>query len=1047
MGNHLVSLEHEILAYWKEKKLFKASLDQNKDNPPWIFYDGPPFATGTPHHGHILASTIKDTLGRYHSQNARLVERRFGWDCHSVPIEHEINKQLGLTSEQALKKLGIEGYNHECRGIVQRYTDLWQQTIERIGRWVDMDNDYKTMDPNFMESVWWVFKQLWEKDLVYQSIKVVPFSTALGTGLSNFEASSNYQNIQDPSIIVLVVDQQDPNLHYAIWTTTPWTLPSNLLICVNPNEDYVTLQEKNSDRKIVIAQARMGQFPQIDQFEIIDKITGKSLVGKTYQPLFDYFKTATDHEPVFRIVADDYVTMSDGTGMVHQAPAFGEDDLRIAKDNQINYHPCPIDDAGKFNADIPELKGLYFKDADKLIIKMLKDQNRLYDHHVIEHSYPFCPRSDTPLIYKAIPSWFIRVTAIKDRLIENCDTINWQPSHIKSGRFGEWLNNCRDWAVSRNLSWGNPIPIWVNDQTKKTICIGSVEELRQYSKIRVKDLHREHVDTITFSIPGEPGIYHRVEETLDCWFEAGSMPYAQHHYPFSNKKELSSMFPADFIAEGVDQTRGWFYTINVISTALFDKAAFKNVIVNGIILAKDGKKMSKRLKNYTEPSVLLEKYGADALRLYLISSNLVKAEEQRFEDRGVSEVLRTILLPWYNAFKFLKTYADADQWSSDHKGTPIPSHDLDCWLLSKTNNLIKHLRSQFDHYDLSGLLSHIHQYIDELTNIYIRFNRSRFWDEHMSSDKEYAYLTLAHSLSLLSRAMAPITPFISEYLYRELHQYIPLNSQSVHLDDYPRFEPSQINQALESSVQTMYSIINLGRFLRTKSDLKIKIPLNSITVICRDDVVRQYTEKFATIIKRELNIKSIEYMDDEREYVETKTLPNSPVLGKRFGARFKVFRQLITNLSSDLINELEAQGSITLAGETLSKEDILITREGKTDQIACDGLISVMIDTELNDQLISEGMAREVINRIQKTRKELDLNVSDRIHIIYHADPYLNNVIQEHSRFIQDETLTTQLVVKHEQNTNDWSAHLIDDHRLKLSIAIDHDIKPESGSQ
>ncbi len=1034
--NPIVDLEKRIIAKWSQENTFDKSLQQNIESPKWIFYDGPPFATGTPHYGHLLASTIKDIYGRYKTQQQHFVERRFGWDCHGLPIEYEINKQLGLTAQQALKKLGIYGYNQECRGIVQRYAGLWKHTIERVGRWVDMDNDYKTMDPEFMDSVWWVFKQLWDKDLIYQGTKVVPFSTALGTGLSNFEASSNYQSIQDPSVTVLMQSSDDPNLHFAVWTTTPWTLLSNVLVCVNPQKTYVTLQHNDSPQKIIIAKDTLERFEHHEQYSIIETNLGDKLVGLSYEPLFDHYANQRETHDIFKIVSDTYVTTEDGTGLVHQAPAFGEDDLRVAQANNITFHPCPIDDEGRFTDAIEWVKGLYFKDADKPIIQALKSKNLLHHHTVLEHSYPFCPRSDTPLIYKAIPSWFVKVTAIKDKLIRNCETINWQPSHIKDGRFGTWIKQARDWAISRSLSWGNPIPIWINDETGKIICISSREELSKYCKAKVHDLHREHIDAITFSIPGEAGIYHRIEDTLDCWFEAGAMPYAQQGYPYHTNKKIEDFFPADFITEGVDQTRGWFYTLNVLSTALFDQPAFKNAIVFGIILAKDGKKMSKRLKNYTQPDDLFNQYGADALRLYLVSSNLVKGEEQRFDNQGVQEVIKTILLPWLNAYKFFKTYADADQWKSDSHDQ-INSHDLDLWLVSKTQSLIKELTHHLDQYDLSSLLPQLHQFMDLLTNVYIRFNRQRFWTEDIDADKHSAYLTLGQTLSQLSQCLAPITPFMSDYTYGELSHYIKLSATSVHLDHYPTYDEQKIDLDLEEAVKNIYSVINLGRHLRTKADLKIKIPLQSLTIIAKDKRIHEHCQRFDSIIKRELNIKELLYTTDEASYVTVQTLPNSPVLGKRFGSQFGKIQRSIRELDAKAIEELEQQGKLELNGEIFEQSDILIKRKGMNDTVATDGMISVMIDTTLNETLISEGMAREVVNRIQRSRKALDLNITDRIHIQYQTDDHLNKAIESHQMYIQAETLTTALTNNQSSEEMDWIRHEIDDSVLNIYITVD----------
>ncbi len=595
-----VETEKKSIAFWKEKNIFKKSLENTKDKKPYIFYDGPPFATGLPHHGHLVGSILKDIIPRYFTMNGRYVERRFGWDCHGLPIEHEIDKKLGMSTQEAVAKLGIKGYNDECRGIVQRYTSEWEKTITRIGRWVDFENDYKTMDPDFMESVWWVFKELWNKDLIYKGTKVMPFSTALGTILSNFEAGQNYQDVQDPAVTVLfkAQDTGDDNTYYAAWTTTPWTLPSNLGLCVGADIDYVKIKDHDLNIFIYMAEARVELYSKKRNLEVLERIKGSELKGKKYEPLFPYFKDFAA-EGAFQIFNDAYVTTDSGTGIVHTAPSFGEDDNRIMKEADIHLYACPIDDAGKFTEEVSDYQGVYVKEADKQIQKDLKTRGVLWDQGVLVHSYPMCYRSDTPLLYKAIPSWYVNVEKIKAQLLTSNAEINWVPEHIKDGRFGKWLEGARDWAISRNRIWGTPLPIWINDITERQICIGSIEELNKLTGKITTDLHRENVDDLTFSLDGEEGVYRRIPEVLDCWFESGSMPYAQLHYPFENAEVFAEGFPAEFIAEGLDQTRGWFYTLTILSTALFQKPAFKNVIVNGMVLAKDGKKMSKRLKLYS----------------------------------------------------------------------------------------------------------------------------------------------------------------------------------------------------------------------------------------------------------------------------------------------------------------------------------------------------------------------------------------------------------------------------------------------------------------
>jgi isoleucyl-tRNA synthetase len=1044
--------EHAVLNFWKTSDIFKKTLQQTDNSTPYIFYDGPPFATGLPHHGHLVASTIKDVVPRYFTMKGHHVQRRFGWDCHGLPIEHEIDKMLGISSQEAVKKMGIKGYNDECRNIVQRYTTEWEKTITRIGRWVDFENDYKTMEPWYMESVWWVVKQLWEKDLIYRGMKVVPFSTALGTVLSNFEIASNYQDVQDPAVTVLFklnedageihqgTDHQESGhqeLWIAAWTTTPWTLPSNLALCVGDDIDYLTIYDGEIDKNIIVAKARVNELGiarNTQDFRIIREFKGSELVGRTYQPLFPYF-TQLKKEGAFCIVSDDYVTTDSGTGVVHQAPAFGEDDFRILKKANITAIVCPIDMNGKFTDEVTDFAGMHVKDADKHIIRYLKDSGNLYIQDVIEHSYPFCPRSDTPIIYRTVDSWYVRVEQMRDDLVRANQEINWVPGHIKSGRMGNWLEGAIDWAISRNRYWGTPLPIWINDVTGKRICIGSRKELEQYTGTMVEDLHREYVDPLTFTLDDEEGTYHRIEEVLDCWFESGSMPYAQLHYPFENQALFDTGFPAEFIAEGLDQTRGWFYTLIVLGTALFGKHPFKNVIVNGIVMAEDGKKMSKRLRNYTPPDELMETYGADALRLYLINSGLVRAEEQRFVDSGVKDMVRRALLPWLNAFKFLSTYAGIDHWSPSGKQTE-PENIMDQWILSRLQSLKVNIAEEMENYRLYNVVPALFQFIEDLTNWYIRLNRSRFWVEEMTRDKASAYSTLYTTIYELSLSMAPFAPFLSETIYQELRVFGDAEApESVHLCSYPEADNHRIKPLLERAVTRMQHIVLLGRQKRNQVKVKTKFPLSRLTVVHEDPKLLEEIGRLGNYIKTELNVKTVEYSTDEGKYITLYARPNSPVLGKRFGKRFKSIKQKIEELDAASINEFQDQGGMEINGEQLLAGDILVYREARegTNTIS-DRYVSIDLDCNLNQELILEGLAREVVNRIQKSRKDAGFKVSDRIHITIGASAELLRAIRQHRSRIMNETLTLDI---NESSVDDLPLVFeIDDHRLGLSIEL-----------
>jgi len=1029
-----VKAEHAVLEFWEKEQVFQQSLEQSKDQPPYIFYDGPPFATGLPHHGHLVGSTLKDIIPRYYTMQGNYVQRRFGWDCHGLPIEHEIDKSLGMSAAEAVEKLGIKGYNDECRGIVQRYTAEWRKTINRIGRWVDFDNDYKTMDPSFMESVWWVMKQLWEKDLVYRGVKVVPFSTALGTVLSNFEAGSNYQDVQDPAVTVLF-KLRDEEAYLSAWTTTPWTLPSNLALCVNKSITYVKVKDTELDKVIYLAKERLEVVGKGKSLEVISEHSGEELVGKHYEPLFTYF-TELENEGAFVVVADDYVTTEAGTGIVHQAPAFGEDDFRVMKNNGITALVCPVDLEGKFTEEVTDFAGVYVKDADKDIIRKLKDEGRLYIQEVYQHSYPFCPRSDTPIIYRTIPSWYVKVESFKDRLAANNQQINWVPDHIRDGRMGNWLDNAIDWCISRNRYWGTPLPIWINDESDKAICIGSMEELEQLTGVRVDDLHREYVDELTFTVISESGTYRRVEEVLDCWFESGAMPYAQLHYPFENQEIFEAGFPAEYIAEGLDQTRGWFYTLLVLSTALFDKPAFKNVIVNGIVMAEDGKKMSKRLNNYTPPDTLMEEYGADALRLYLINSGLVKGEEQRFTDSGVKDMVRRALLPWFNSFKFLQTYAEIDSWKADSKRSDS-ENITDQWILSRLQSLKANVAREMADYKLYNVVPALFEFIEDLTNWYIRLNRSRFWVEDMTADKQAAYQTLYTTIKELTVCMAPFAPFLSEHIYQELDIFAADKAdrpKSVHLCTYPEARENLIQPLLEQAVSRMQNIILLGRQKRNQVKVKTKTPMARLTIIHEDQSMLDEIARLENYIESELNIKTITYSTEEDKYINLFAKPNLPVLGKRLGKELNKYRQLIQDLDGKQLNQLQEDGSLTLDGETFTTEDVLVFREAKEGTEALSNrFISIDMDCELNDDLIDEGLAREVVNRIQKTRKDIGLNVTDRITINYKTNDKLAAAIEKHRDYITKETLCTDFAA---DKANEHSFD-VDGNELTLDIKKD----------
>jgi isoleucyl-tRNA synthetase len=1026
-----VDAEHEVLAFWKEQDIFQKSLAQSADKPEYVFYDGPPFATGLPHHGHLVASTIKDIIPRYQTMLGKHVDRRFGWDCHGLPIEHEIDKSLGMSAKEAVESLGIAHYNNECRGIVQRFTQEWEKTISRLGRWVDFENDYRTMEPWFMETVWWVFKQLWDKGLVYKGEKVVAYSTALETVLSNFEASSNYKDVQDPAITVLF-KLADEDAYIAAWTTTPWTLPSNLALCVGPDIDYIKVFDEKSGKNIWLAEARKEAMFKDAELEVLATAKGSELAGKTYEPLFPYF-TAESARGAFQVLSDNYVSTDSGTGIVHMAPAFGEDDHRVCLAHGVKASVCPLDSAGKFTDEVTDFAGEYVKDADKNIIKHLKNTGLMFKQETLMHSYPFCPRSDTPLIYRSVPSWYIEVTAIKDNLVENNKQIQWVPGHIKDGRMGKWLENANDWAISRSRYWGTPLPIWINDKTDNMVCIGSVAELKALTGVEVEDLHRDYVDDLTFTKDGEEGTYRRISDVFDCWFESGSMPYAQVHYPFENKDRFEKNFPAAFIAEGVDQTRGWFYTLQVLSECLFDKPAFNNVIVNGIVMAQDGKKMSKRLKNYTAPDILMEQYGADALRLYLINSGLVKAEEQRFTDSGVQEMVRQVLLPWYNGYKFFTTYADIDGWKvgEQTENTNI----LDQWIVSRLETLKQKVNEEMQGYRLYNVVPPLFDFLEQLTNWYIRLNRSRFWQTEMNQDKHDAYATLHYCLETFSTLMAPFAPFLSEHVYQGLKKYHADDSapQSVHLCDYPKAEVEKRKPELESSVERFQHLVTMGRQKRNDLKIKLKTPLSRATVLHKDSQVLDDVKQLADYIGAELNIKNVEFSTHEEDYISVYAKANFPVLGKRLGKQMKHFAALIQNMDDAQLDAFQEHGEIELDGMVFNQDEIVLYRQAKDGVNAVSNrFISMEFDAELTEELIAEGAVREIVNRIQNQRKSQGFEVTDRINIVMEADAPLVDWVKTHEDYLKGETLATSLVY---QATENGEVHSTEHGDIKVVVS------------
>ncbi|EEC45000.1 predicted protein [Phaeodactylum tricornutum CCAP 1055/1] len=1039
--------EVEICAKWKQESTFqtqdKLSLDRGDEE--FTFYDGPPFATGLPHYGHILAGTIKDTVTRYAAMSGKHVSRRAGWDCHGLPVEYEIDQKLNITHRDQVLEMGIDKYNATCRSIVTRYTAEWESTVTRLGRWIDFENDYKTMDPSFMESVWWVFRQLFDKNLVYQGYKVMPYSTACTTPLSNFEAGLNYKDVKDPAVVVSFPILGEPQeVSFVAWTTTPWTLPSNLALCVNPAMEYVQILDKATNHSFILAKSRLAQLYPImnnkkkwkpekaaELYELQATMPGTALVGKRYQPLFDFFQGEPGSENYWQVVSDSYVTDDAGTGVVHQAPAFGEDDYRvclahgiIAKGGEV---PCPVDADGNFVDLIAPVKGMHVKAADEILIQLVKDSGRLVQKDVLLHSYPFCWRSDTPLIYKAVPSWFVKVEEIRDRIVENNKQTHWVPKEVKEGRFHNWLSDARDWAVSRNRFWGTPIPIWANDDLSEVVCIGSVDELAELSGVRVEDLHRETVDQITIPSQKTPGgVLRRVDEVFDCWFESGSMPYAQSHYPFENKEGWEKGFPADFIAEGLDQTRGWFYTLMVLSTALFDKPAFKNNIVNGMVLASDGQKMSKRKKNYPDPNIVISKYGADALRMYLVNSPVVRAESLKFKEEGVLGVVKEVFLPLYNAFRFF--LQNIERWELEGSSKFVPDLDkvrqtanpTDIWIQAETQGLIKFVHEEMGAYRLYTVMPALVSFGTQLTNWYVRLNRDRLKGaegegQEADIEAETGLQVLYDVLLNVSMIMAPFTPFITEFFYQHLRKFqpsyldatngggtsnppMPGKSDSVHFLRLPTYDETRLNKQVVEAMEALQSVVEQGRNAREKRNINLRTPIKTIVAILRnpaDYVVAGITGPLKRYILSELNVWDFKVVpaEEEHDWVTLALTPDFKVLGKKLGSKMKAVSAAVKGLSHEQAVKCLEDGKLEIervaldtATELVSK--LTFSREGEHWEATekPDGSLVVAIDCTQDEAILSAGRSRELMNAIQQLRKNAGLDLKDVVETFFREE-------------------------------------------------------------
>ena len=991
------ALEREIIEAWAKERTFEASVEQHPAEAEYVFYDGPPFANGLPHYGHLITGFVKDAVPRFQTMRGRRVERRFGWDCHGLPAEMKAEQDLGLSGRQAILETGVDRFNAYCRSLVENTADAWNDYVTRSARWVDMDNDYKTMDLPYMESVMWAQKQLYEKGLMYESYRVLPYCWECETPLSNFETRQDdaYRERQDPALTVLF--ELETGERVLVWTTTPWTLPSNLALAVGPDITYALYEEDGV--RYLVGEATAAKYEkELESATPVGTVLGRELVGRQYTPLFPYF---ADTENAFQVLAGDFVSTEDGTGVVHLAPGFGEDDQRVCEANGIPV-VCPVDSQGRFTSEVPDFEGQQVFDANAQVIRTLKDRGSVVRHDSYLHSYPHCWRTDTPLIYKAVSSWFVRVTALKERLLERNQDINWVPEHVRDGAFGKWLESARDWSISRNRFWGSPIPVWKSDNPEypRIDVYGSLDELERDFGVRPADLHRPAIDELTRPNPDDPtgqSTMRRIEDVLDCWFESGSMPFAQVHYPFENKDWFDTHFPADFICEYVGQTRGWFYTLHVIAVALFDKPAFSKCLAHGVLLGDDGRKLSKRLGNYPDPVDVFNELGADAMRWSLLSSPGLRGQDLVVERRAMVEPIRQVLNPIWNAWYFFSLYANTDgyaaTWRADAPGV------LDRYVLAKLRQLVSTVTERMEAYDLSGSCAAVVAFLDALNNWYIRRSRDRFWQ----SDTD-AFDTLYTALEVLCRVCAPLLPLTTDAVYRGL-----TGGPSVHLSEWPSVDDLPADDELVASMDLVRDVCSAALSVRKERQLRVRLPLPSVTVAAPG---APKLADFTGLIADEVNTKDVVLTEDVGDAGELVLSLNMQVLGPRLGPDMQKVVGAVR--SGDWSRSDE--GAVVAAGRTLADDEfsLRLTPADPTSARALPGNNGlVVLDTSVTPELEAEGLARDVVRLVQVARKDSGLHVADRIHLV--VDPGSHDdvraAVAEWADYVKGETLARELLV------------------------------------
>ena len=1025
------AMEKEILAFWKEQGIFGKSITSRDGKPGFTFFEGPPTANGRPGIHHVMARTLKDLICRYKTMKGFQVHRKAGWDTHGLPVEIEVEKELGFKHKDDILRFGVAEFNRKCRESVWKYKNEWEAMTEQMGYWVDMAHPYITLENDYIESVWWALKRYYDSGMIYKGYKIQPYCPRCETPLSSHEVSLGYDDVKDPSVYVKMRLRSAPDTSFLVWTTTPWTLIANVALAVAPDVGYVKVDHQGE--KLILAEARLSVLE--GGYTVLEKFSGKALAGLEYERIFNYHPV---DRKAFYVVEADFVTTEDGTGIVHMAPAYGEDDYQAGKKYDLpTIHP--VNKSGEFGPEVTEFAGKFVKDADPEIIRNLKERRILYKKETIIHSYPHCWRCDTPLLYYARDSWYIRTTAYAKRMIELNNLITWVPPEVGEGRFGNWLQENKDWALSRDRFWGTPLPLWICESCRKEKCVGSVAELRQGTHVpEPLDLHKPFVDDVTFTCSCG-GVMRRTPELIDVWFDSGAMPFAQWHYPFENRPliDAGEQFPADYICEGIDQTRGWFYSLHAISTFLFDKPAYTSVMVNELVLDKDGQKMSKSKGNTVNPFTMLGKYGADATRWYLVSTS-PPWRPTMFDEDGLVDVQRRFFGTLINTYAFFAIYANIDRFThAEPRISPVNRPEIDRWVLSALNSLIQRYTGYMDAYDVTKAARSVSDFtIDQLSNWYVRRNRRRFWKSEMGKDKLAAYQTLYECLQAIVRLMAPFAPFLAEEIYRNLNAVTRREeADSVHLAYLQTADPAAIDPALESRMDRAERIVMLVRAMRMKSNLKVRQPLKRIILPIADEREREDVRKMEDLILDEINVKAIEYVTDASGIVRKKAKANFKSIGPKFGKSVQLVAGRINGMTAVEIGELERQGSLTLPVNgttfTIGKEDVEILREDVQGWLVeSDGALTVALDTELNDDLRAEGTAREFVNRIQNMRKEAGFALTDRIHIYYRAGDALKKMLVAKSAYIGSETLATRFSDAYQKgefaSTLDINGHQVD---------------------